>query len=329
MLASIQKIESLTPIPGADRIETARVLGWDCIVRKGEFQVGDLCIYIETDTIIPKQLLDETYEGDEQVRLKVIKMKKQISQGLVLKLMGTKYQTRVGDESEECFDIGRDVSELLGVKKYVKEIPASMQGLIKGNFPSFIPKTDEVRIQGEMELLDLLRGKPYYITQKLDGTSGTFYKYNGVFGVCSRNMELKPGENVYWRMAEKYHIDEWLPDGYAIQGEICGPSIQGNKLGLEEVEMFIFNIYNISEHRYEPFDFISGFILYHGNEREFVPILKIDDDGFYLTLEELLAMATSGKYPNGTPQEGIVVRAIDQSISFKVINPEFCLKYGE
>ena len=262
---------------------------------------------------------------------------------------------------------GEDVTDILHIEKYEKPMPninprSGMRA--KGNFPMFIRKTDEVRIQSAPELLDQLRGKPYYITQKLDGTSGTFFKYNGKFGVYSRNLELKdPTKNfnawfdvfkdklkaflglrksrsatnprtfamdIYWKMAYKYRIMDWLPEGWAIQGEICGPSIQGNKMGLEDHQLFIFNVWNIDEQKYyNPFewDAIGGYGL------DLVPILywgksfgeRYDDGG---TIEELLK-ESDGEYDNGTPQEGIVVRANDQSVSFKVVNNVFLLKYKE
>jgi RNA ligase len=206
-------------------------------------------------------------------------------------------------------------------------------------------------------LLDQLKGKPYYITQKMDGTSATFYNWKGVFGVCSRNLEMKnpyenPKErfkyiwdsikrffrvvtqrskqnprkfnlNIYWKMVEKYKINEWLPDGYAIQAEICGPSIQGNKMGLKDNEMFVFNLWHIELQKYcNPFEW---------GAREYiklVPLIKEDVSFPETTIDALLNLA-DGVYQNETPQEGVVIRSIDQSISFKVVNNKFLLRYSE
>lgn len=323
MLASIQKINKVSEILGADKIDCVQILGWDCVVKKGEFKLGDLCVYIEPDTIIPKKFLDSSCETDEKIRLKVIKMKGQISQGLVLPI--SNFLELFGFTNE-----GDDVADLLNITKYEKQIPANMQGDIKGNFPYFIPKTDEIRIQSEPELLEKLI-PPFYITIKLDGTSGTYYKFNQIFGVCSRNMELKEGENVYWRMAEKYKIKDWLPEGFAIQGEICGPGIQGNKLGLIECDLFAFNFYDIESRKYIVPNFIASKETrgqdYFRNI-QLVPAI-VSYAMLKPSLEELIKISESVKYENNTPAEGIVVRSIDQKVSFKVINTKFCLKYGE
>lgn len=371
-LATIQEIKEINPIPNADNIEVATVMGWKVVVKKGEFKPGDLCVFIEIDSLVPKRewskfLFDPSKEN-EYHRLRTVKLRKQISQGLALPLFPVldDYIGCMENDDEIIYvndakkfkitpvKVGDDVTEYLGIKKYEKPVTGN-QGPNKiktGNFPHFLRKTDEVRIQSNQELLEELKGKPYYITQKLDGTSATYYKFKGNFGVCSRNLELFnptkmsgswksfklwlkylfrktpkyiPPQNLYWRMANKYNIKEWLPDGYAIQGEIVGPGIQGNKLGLEKVELFIFNVWDIKEQKY------LG--LYNSKvnitpELNFVPCVE-DNKQFNYTQEELLKMAEEQKYPNGSPSEGIVVRSIDQTISFKVINNKFALEYGE
>lgn len=325
MLASIQKIKKVFPIEGADRIEGVDVLGWKCVVRKGIFKENDLCIYIEIDTIIPKHLLDETYEGDEKIRLRTVKMKGQISQGLVLPI-NKYYESPFPFESIEGEE-GDDITDLLGIEKYEKAIPANMQGIIKGNFPGFLIKTDEVRIQSEPELLELLKGKPYYITTKLDGTSATYYKLDGKFGVCSRNLELDRGDNTYWKMAEKYKIEDWLPEGYAIQGEICGEGIQKNPLGIKGQDLFIFNVFDIKNGEY----MFPTRIPINVKDKANISFVPIEEFGksFNYTLEELLEKA-KGKYPNTNKnREGIVVRSLDQTISFKVVNNDYLLKDDE
>lgn len=351
MLASIQKVIEVAPIPNADQIERVRVLGWDVVAKKGEFIPNGLCVYIEIDTLLPRKEWSEflfKHPEDTQYRLRTIKLKKQISQGLVLPVS-------ILPETL-LFAIGADVSNILEIQKYEKPIPVQLRGTVKGKFPSFLRKTDEVRIQSEPELLEQLKGKPYYITQKADGTSATFYNWKGIFGVCSRNLEMKnpydnPKErfkyfwdiirrffragqrskqnprtfnlNIYWKMAEKYKIKEWLPEGYAIQAEICGPSIQGNKMGLKENKMFIFNLWDINEQKY-----INPKIYEYSTDVDLVSLIKMGDEFPETTIEDLLDLA-KGVYKNEAPQEGIVIRAIDQSVSFKVVNNDFLLKYGE
>lgn len=351
--ATIERITSIKEIQGADKIVCARVLGYDVVINKNEFKENDLVVFIKTDSLLPRSDWSEflfKHPEDTRYRLRTIKLRKQISQGLVLPLLPTL-------PDDDAYIVGDDVTDILEIKKYEKPIPVQLRGTIKGKFPSFLRKTDEVRIQSAPELLEELKGKPYYITQKMDGTSATFYNWKGVFGVCSRNLEMKnpyenPKErfkyfwdiikrffrmakqrskqnprtfnlNVYWKMAEKYKIQEWLPDGYAIQAEICGPSIQMNKMGLEENKMFIFNLWDINKQKY-----ITPKFFQWSMDVSLVPLLKIGDEFPETTVDVLLETA-KGNYSNGTPQEGVVIRAIDQSISFKIVNNEFLLKYNE
>lgn len=352
-LATIQKISKISPIPNADKIEVARILGWDVVVGKGQFKEGDLCVYIEIDTLIPNApwsafLFKNGHEEDTTYRLKTVKLRGQISQGLVIPLL----EHWITYNSYNTLD--EDVTDILGIIKYEKvaPIPNPKSGIkSKGKFPIFLRKTDEVRIQSKPSFIQDLHGKPFYITVKMDGTSATYYKYNKKFGVCSRNLELKdpripsgffnllkfkllklfgkvkkeiPSVDVYWNMAFKYKIEDWLPDGYAIQGEICGPGIQENRLGLNEPTLFVFSLWNIKEQRYEnPFELINV-----TDNIPMVPLVYNKMDNFPETVEGWLSLANI-TYPNGTPAEGIVVRSKDQSVSFKVINNVFLLKYGE
>jgi len=329
MLASIQKIISISPIEGADKIEKARVLGWECVVKKGIYHEGDLVVFVETDTKVPKKYLSDNPEDTELVRLTVVKMKGQISQGLVLPLSIL--------PEEIIPEEGLDVMELIGVEKYEKKIPQNMMGLLKGGFPNFIAKTDEVRIQSEPELIQKLWGLPFYITQKMDGTSCTIYN-NGEVHVCSRNYEVgrsqqtyheknsNASENVYWRIVDKYNLENIIPEGYYIQGEIFGSGINGNNMGLDGIEFNVFNVGKIGEGRL-PYPEIMMFCNDYG--LKIVPVL-LEHSNFQISIPELELLSNGFHYiTNDSLQEGIVVRSFDQRISFKVINPFYALKYKE
>ena len=146
-LVTIQEIEDIQPIEGADSIEKAKIKEWWVVVKKGEFIVGDYCIYFEIDSFLPikpeyefllrgsspKKMLVDGQEK-EGIRLKTIRLKGQISQGLALPIA-----TIANNLPKE---VGTDISEILGVIKYEPPIPANLAGVVKGNFPSFIPKTD-------------------------------------------------------------------------------------------------------------------------------------------------------------------------------------------
>lgn len=354
--ATIQRILDLQPIPEADKIEVASVLGWKVVVEKGLYKVGDLCIYCEIDSFLPvrpefeflRKSSFKVMNNEEGFRIKTCKLKKQLSQGLCLPISilelttyeenGKKYygvKTKMTScEGETLYldlEEGTDVSEFLNIKHYEKPIPVNMAGIIKGNFPGFIFKTDEVRIQSEPELLEQLKEKPYYITVKCDGTSFTAYYKDGNLGVCSRNLELKEDENnAYWKVAKKYDLLNVLgnyENGYlAIQGELCGPGVQRNPMQLKEIDLFVFNIFSITEGRY--FNYIEMKNFCKDHNLKMVPKIEFGSS-FNYTQEQLLEMA-KGKY-EGTQnnREGIVVRSLGKDISFKVLNNDFLLKDEE
>lgn len=349
-LATIQKIESLTPIDGADKIEVAQLqdLGWKVVVQKGLHKVGDLVCYIQIDTLVdPLFCCNDKYPfaflEKAHYRIKTIRLRGQVSQGIIFPL---------GDLALETGMLGADVTELIWIKKYEKPVPANLKGKIRGSFPThLVPKTDEPRIQNCSHILEELADVPVYITVKMDGTSSTYLNFNGDGHVCSRNMDLKGPEertyheqteetaekpNVYWQMEQKYGILEKLKakGNFAVQGEICGEGIQGNKAGLKGNDLFIFNVFNIDEHKYLNFSDMQLFCNELGLKT--VPVLE------YSTLltkrfDEVLLMA-DGSYPNGTPREGIVIRpCVEQTsqilkgerASFKVVSNAFLLKYDE
>ena len=348
-LVTIQRIKDIQPIPLADTIEKAQINEWWVVVKKGEFKVNELVCYFEIDSFLPvipeydfllrgskpKKMLVDGIEK-EGIRLKTIKLRGQISQGLIMPisiLEGKKYPNDSRENSEYKFTEGKDVSELLNVIKYEPPVPANLAGLVKGNFPSFIPKTDEERLQNCSYLLDEEKGTLVYITSKLDGTSVTYFKYNGEFGVCSRNLELKETEgNTLWEMAKQYKLRD-IPDGFAVQGELMGEGINKNQLKLKGHRLFVFNVYDINNSKYldinDMFDFCNKYGL------EFVPIL-FKGIPLNFTFDELMEIANK-KSPFGDfMQEGIVVRPIIEKrvmiggtsgrFSFKLISNNYLLK---
>ncbi|MFK7932768.1 MAG: RNA ligase (ATP) [Saprospiraceae bacterium] len=194
-LASIQRIKALAPIPNADAIVRATVLGWQLVVRKDEFQVGDLCVYIEIDSVLPPRPEFEPIRQRTN-RIKTIRLRGQISQGICFPLS----ILPVGTPIEEDLD----VTEILNITKYEPPIPAQLAGTMKGNFPSFIPKTEETRVQVLANLLEKYAGEMCFVTEKLDGSSVTYYLNNDEFGVCSRNLDLLETEsNSFWKVARE------------------------------------------------------------------------------------------------------------------------------
>ena len=193
-LASVRKISDIQSIPGADMIELAIVDGWKVVVAKNVgHKVGDMVVYCEIDSFLPikeefeflrKSSYKKMSDGTEGFRLRSIKLKGQISQGLVLPLKDLQLPNK------DLLEVGMDVTKELGIVKYERPIPAELSGKIKGLFPSFLRKTDEERIQNLSNEYENLKQHKFYVTEKLDGSSATFYSKDGVFGVCSRNLEL-------------------------------------------------------------------------------------------------------------------------------------------
>jgi len=328
-LVTIQRVKSISPIPDSDFLELAHVMGWQCVIKKGEFKEGDFGVYYEVDSFLP---IDERYEflrassyrnnidNGEGFRIRTMKMRGQLSQGLLLPL----------EKFPELKDLaeGTDVTEKLNVKKWYIPETANAGGTIIGERPYGIPASDEIRIQSALELLDELKGKPYYITTKMDGTSGIVYYIDGKIGCCSRNKEIKDEEDaLYWLPVYKYGLKEKfakIGKNLVLTGEIIGPGIQKNKLRLAEIEWNVFDVKDADANRYLSYDDAVTMC-----EKLGLKTVPLEERGeiFDYSMETLLEKA-KGKYPSGLDKEGIVVRytASPKAISFKVLNNDFLLK---
>jgi len=275
-------------------------------------------------------------------RIKTIRLRQQISQGIIFPLD----LLPVNQEWTE----GQDVSDALGIVKYEPPVPAQLAGKIKGLFPQFLVKSDQTRIQSVPSVLVRHKGLRCFVTEKRDGSSFTSFlrgeqdpNTNGMtmlrrFGVCSRNLELKEEEgNAYWQVARKYQVEEKLRSigrNLAIQGEILGPGIQGNKLQLPSVQLEVFDFFNIDTFSYVGYEEYCQLI----KELD-LPSVPILDDNFVLdhTVDSLVEYATRKTVTsNKIWAEGVVIKPLtsmrDEDLgrfSFKVINPEFLLEHKE
>ena len=349
-LASIQTVNTVEPIPNADAIERIRVLGWWVVGKKGEFRPGDKVVYCEIDSLLPERpefeflrtssfkaaILDgETLLQRAGFRIKTVKLRGQVSQGICFPLS----ILPAGDSLDE----GIDVSEFLGIIKYEPPVPVGMSGKVKGGFPGFVPKTDEIRVQVLEGMLVRQRGKTLHLTEKLDGTSFTAFLRDGQFGICSRNLWMDETDetNLLAKLSRRLDLEGKLRGIHArhgfqpaIQGELIGPGIQKNKYGLGAVELRVFNLLNLDESRLV--DHLAAVEIVQAAGLETVPPL-----GTLVlnhSVDELvqLSIGTSALNPKAQ-REGIVLRPateeFDQDVggrlSFKVINPQFLLKYDE
>lgn len=335
-LVTIQKISDIVPIPDADRIEMVKVLGWQCVAKKEEFKIGDLCVYFEVDSFLPVNdtryefLKSSSYRKNdimgEGYKIRTQKFRGQISQGLALPI--SLFPELSGKNIDE------DVSEILGVVKWEMPEMESGMGTIIGAKPYGIPTTDETRVQSIDELRKQLLGKRYYISTKMDGTSCTIYFLNNEFGVCSRNNQIKDDDkSSMWKFMKKNNVEEKLRNlgrPLIIQGEFCGEGIQKNRLRLKSAEWYIFNIIDGDTRKLVSLEEMLSIASQLGLKT--VPIEEVKDN-FNYTLPELLERA-KGKYPSGLDKEGIVIRPVlpeyssvlGKSLSFKVLNNDFLAK---
>lgn len=409
-LVSVRRITAIEDIPGADLIKVATVGGgWKVVVKVNEFKVGDLCAYFEIDSFLPESdaryafLMKSTreFEGVRGHKLRTIKLRGQVSQGLALPVslffddfVGSDFDE--GQELSEFFTEGQDLTDLLGIKKWEATLPAELAGQAEGLFPSFIRKTDQERCQNlvpeifgyedtyevftaqnvPQEAIDNMTAKGelitidgvvhrvhkakadqnarYEVTLKCDGSSMTVFARNEIqddpslgqmnSGVCSRNLQLKVNdanaENSYVKLALQSGLlgvlEMFARDGegnFAVQGELMGPGIQGNREGLQACRFYVFDVQNLDEGRYltpeERREFmdkmhragVSPDLVDH------VPVLQ-----FNVTLDQLgiRNVADLLKYAEGPSiankvREGLVFKRMDGRWSFKAISNLFLM----
>lgn len=340
-LASIQVVNEIRPIENADAIECVVILGWTVVAKKGEFKVGDKCVFFEIDSILPNEekysFLDykEEYNG---YRLKTVRLRGQLSQGLALPI-------NIFDIPEDI-EVGTDLTEQLKIRKYEPPVPEET-GAKSSSRVWEIPKTDEERYQSNPALVEALKGKKYYASVKLDGTSTTiilnFNEDNEPeVNVCGRNTcYIESANNKYWAVTTKYSMKEKILDYYnktgkrlAFQGELIGPKIQGNKMGLTENDLYIFNVW-IAEGKqpYEKCDIDTALSIVKELELKFVPI-ELTGIFEYNTedLQGLTELPYNKYFKNAKPSqniEGLVFRSKDMKVSFKVVSNKFLLRGGE
>ena len=324
-LASVEIITEIQDHLNAERLEVAQIMGWQSIVKKGEFKTGDKVVFIVIDTVLPQapwsEFLIDKNRPDRRIRLNTVKLRGLPSQGLVLPLS-------VLGEYTGSLDEGTDVTEILGVQKYEKPLAACLAGQARSNFPNhLIHKTDEDNGLSNLNIVQEVLGNlqtDITITRKLDGSSCTIIIEDGkIEQVCSRSLSLVENpDNAFWKVA----LELTIPEGWSgiLQGEVCGPGIQGNQLGLSKPTLFVFQIKTNKEYLfYSVMKFICDEILHC----EVVPLVY---QGAPKTLQEIIELADSQVLPNGQPAEGLVIRpwhyparGIDRPLGFKIINRNF------
>jgi len=344
-LATVRTIAALDPIPDADAIELATIDGWQVVVRKNEFIVGQNVVYFEIDSWIPKAIApflcsegkSRVYNGIEGERLRTKKMRGQISQGLAM-------PTSILMDGYFTLQVGDDLTERLGIQKYEKPIPGEKNGFLgsaRGNFPSFIPKTDEERVQNLTR--EVRHWCEFYtsweVTEKLDGSSMTIYLGgDNEMHVCSRNYDIKPDSGgAFWQCVLENDLEAKLRElthgnkiEAAVQGELVGPGVQGNKYGLDKLHFFVYKIFDHGQRKYYNPVHTQNACRAYGFDH--VPLIEHD---FYLkpgmTLAGILEMANGMSVINPkVMREGLVFKSLTRNgSSFKAISNEWLLHYKE
>jgi RNA ligase (TIGR02306 family) len=331
-LATIEKIHSIQKHPNEDveKLEVGKIKEWPVVVPKGQFKDGDLVVFIQIDSIVPKENPYFAFMERQKYRVWSAKFKGAPSQGLVCPISAFLFKAY----PEE----GQDVTDTLGVIKYEKPLDATICGDAKGGFPSHLVSiTDEDNLLNNPECLKELYGERCYATLKADGSSMTIINDNGEIRVCSRRWEQKEGTGL-WKIADAYDLPNKLKASglpIAIQAEACGGKIQGNPLGLNKPAMYVFNMKDISTGKWYGWNEIKEICkqlgIPHVN-----PILENflwGDEWLDIKMPQSLAncsvyLTDAGKTVQG---EGIVFRpmvpkyspTLGKSLSVKVLNQNY------
>jgi RNA ligase (TIGR02306 family) len=332
-LASIRKIDNISPIDNADAIEVATLGGWKVVVKKGEFQAGGLAVYCEIDSFIPHELAPflskgkepRVYDGVKGERLRTIRLRGQLSQGLLLPIPE---DTIKG--AGILVNEGLDLTVHLGILKWEPPVSARLVGDARGNFPIEVRKTDQERIQNvQSKTFEEFRNVTWEVTEKLHGSSCTFYMDGeGEFHVCSRNLDLKRDENnAFWKAAIKYQVEEKIRAtglrNLAIQGELVGEGINGNQYQTT-LDFYVFDIYETTQQEYCPSAIRQLITTTLGLKH--CPVLTNYTFRKDETIESLLNLAAGESKLNGSNREGLVFKDVNGKHSFKVISNSWLLK---
>lgn len=325
----VEEVVSVQSIENADNIVEYTVGGWNVVDRISRYSPGELVVYLSIDSWVPTEIAPFLSKGEQPreynsvpgERLRTVRLRKTLSQGLILPISIVDKQYRV---------LGQVLDEVLNIQKYEPPIPAQLRGISRGNFPVGVPKTDQERIQNLSKKFNSFRGIEFEVTEKLHGSSCTWYlDHDNTFSACSRNINLKANpDNSFWSVALRYNVESVMKDlglqGYAIQGELVGPGIQKNMYAMQSLDVYVFDVYNVKTGKYLPADerikLVSELGLNH------VPVYESCLFEF-TDIPSVLLYADGRSALNNVPREGLVFKARDGSFSFKAVSNKWLLKY--
>jgi hypothetical protein len=360
-------------------VEQVNILGWNVIVQKGQFKEGDKAVYVEIDSIVPNDNPNFAFLEKRNYKIKTQKMCKTISQGIVFSMdILPEGNYEIGDDVTEILKITQIEDEVpathsVSREQREKQFKAKHKKFFKNpivkyfmkyswfrkivysfmpkkttkkhGYPSYIVKTDEIRLQNMPWVLESCKDTPMIVTEKLDGTSSTFglqriNKNKFDFAVCSRNVRQETPDkvcyyadmpNVYWEMAFKYDIENVLKDiqrkydanTVVIQGETIGEGIQKNKYQIKGHDLYVFNLIINGER----VDSVKARDILKEYGMKFVPIL-VNDFILLDNVNDMIEYADGKSEIYDTLREGVVIRNYDKNISFKCISNKFLLKHN-
>lgn len=328
-LATLAEIATVRTHPNADSLDLVTIRGWQVVVKRGEFKPGDPCVYVEIDSVLPEWPEFE-FLRKNRFRIKTIKLRGELSQGIA-------FPVSIIPGDAGSFSEDDDLTEVLDIKLYSPLIPLCLAGDVVGKFPSFIPKTDCERIQNHRRLLEE-SDRVWVATEKVDGSSVSYFWKDSHFGVCSRNWELRDDpNNAYWVAARQYGIEEKLSAlgrNLALQGELIGPKIQGNRYKRDFYDVFFFDVYDIDKREYLDFHDKRNFLTTLGLDQVPVIFSALQFRGFNnVAMADVLDLAEGKSRLNDCEREGLVFLPVHEEhdprigrVAFKAISNKFLLK---
>lgn len=343
-LARIVQIDSVRKHPNADTLDLCMIGGWQVVTRLGEYTAGDYAIYLEVDSWVPvevapflvKTVAPREYDGIKGERLRTVKLRGEVSQGLLLPLydypavVGAFHKTRVYNPDG---DNSIDVTEVMGIVKYEAPIPACLNGVVKGNWPVQVPKTDEERIQNLTKKWPLLSSLVYEVTEKLEGSSMTAGMVNGEFIVCSRNLNLAEAEgNSLWKQARRYDLENKMRaeglDNLVFQGELIGEGVEDNHYGIKGQDFYVYSVYDVARGCYLSPRARREIVAHLGLKH--VPVIAEEMSLAAYTPDQVLAMADGKSAIAPTKlREGLVFKNCGPGQEhWKAVSNQYLLKHG-
>jgi RNA ligase (TIGR02306 family) len=338
-MLTVQAIANLTPIENADNIELARVLGWNVIVGKGQFTVGQKVGYFEIDSFLPAsdkrfaafqprgQNINVNEDGSEELGhvLRTAKMRGVYSQGLIMGLDELGYTPGHIDELR----VGANISEANKIVKWEEPIPETKE--VIGRFESrWMPKSGAERIQNLSKQWEEISTLDWEASVKVDGTSQTLLNDGASVRIFGHNWELDKNTSEAYRVAVESKLVQEIAEfpTMAIQFELVGPGIHKNRLKLTEKKAFVFAVWlNGAKLPRNEWPVIALKLA-----TPLLPDLKVSG-----SLDEMVEVVSElrGSITKDVLDEGVVFHLLSNKIpmwmargaSFKIVSPKYCVKH--